>query len=104
MINVRFPRLLPATGRYLLTEGDSAFALYTHLTDQGWLVLTTDKAHSGYATITRVDSSQIAGTFYFDAPDGNNISHIRLGAFNVPIQSPQAYGSRAHSPQELATK
>jgi hypothetical protein len=84
-INVGLPTRHPSIGTCRLAA-DSAVGIYTVLTAGGWIARSTDASHIGYATVTRVDSLTIAGTFYFDA-FGSRVFRIRGGAFNVPIRS-----------------
>jgi len=71
----------------VLAEDDSAFALCSFRTDNGWIAIPTDNVNSGYAMITYIDSLRMSGTFYFDAVYDMGAAHVRSGAFNVPIQS-----------------
>ena len=88
-IILSLPGGLPPLGTYSLSQAASQHATCLRLTALGWIGSSTDASHTGSATVTRVDSSSIAGTFRFDAFGGGDppqVTHISSGAFNVLIE------------------
>lgn len=88
-MGLKLPGVLPAPGTYRLADDPSSHASCFVLTANGWIGSSTDASHIGSATVTRVDSSSIAGYFTFDASDGAippHVTHVSAGAFNVPVQ------------------
>ena len=81
-----------SVGTYQLADtwpGSASCTVYTP-SENGWVVFSTDRSHSGFAKVTHVDSLSIAGTFYFDATDGEippHIHRITNGAFNVRVEA-----------------
>jgi hypothetical protein len=105
-ILIDFPGLLPRTGTYELADGGAEGRAALLLTvPEGQRNYYTSLRHKGSATITRVDSVSVAGSFNFQASTdavGAPVYDIRSGAFNVPLGASSA--SAATSPASGAAR
>jgi len=88
-VTILLPSRNPSVGTYALGEGWSGMGGCSVLTSQGWILYYTNRAFTGSATVTKVDSTGIQGGFQFKAlePGSGRVLRITAGAFNVPIEA-----------------
>lgn len=80
----------PRAGTYVLDgtwEHGSGLLCVLTPDSSGWDCYPTIEGNNGTVTVTRVDSTEIAGHFRFDAFGLEAVHHVRNGAFRVPVTS-----------------